>query len=73
MTTLALIISGSVGSLLLWLVGLCIALAIVVFILKQLEAPPLAYKVLYVIIGVIALLLVIDLFFHNSGGTVIVR
>ena len=72
--TLAYIIyGGSIASLLLWFVGILICLCIVYFLMKQLEAPPVAYKILYVLIGVIALLLTIDFFFGGTGGPVIVR
>lgn len=72
MTTLALIISGgNIGSLLVWFVGVLVCFCIVFFLMKQLEAPPVAYKVLYVLIGILALLLAIDFFF--GGGPVVIR
>lgn len=64
MNTLALIVyGGGIGSILLWFVGLLVCLCIVYFLMKQLEAPAVAYKILYVLIGIVALLLAIDFFF----------
>lgn len=72
MNALALIVSGSsIGTLLLWFVGVLVCFAIVFFIMRQLEAPPIAYKILYVIAGLIALLVAIDFFF--GVGPIVVR
>lgn len=74
MTPLALIISGSgIGALLLWVVGLVVCGCIVVFIMRRLGAPEIAFTVLYVALAVVLLLLSIDFFFGGADGTVIIR
>ncbi len=75
MTPLAFVITGgSVGSLLLWLVGIVVCFAIVFAILRALGAPAVAFTALYVIAGVLALLLAIGFFFGGSdGGAVILK
>jgi hypothetical protein len=73
-TLLAVVVTGgSVGSLLLWLVGIVVCFAIVFAILRSLSAPPIAFTALYVIAGVLALLLAISFFFGGGDGAVIVR
>lgn len=67
---LALLV-GNLGGLLWAFVGLVLVLCIVFFIMRQAGAPAVAYTVLYVIVGVIALLVVIDLFF--GGGTLAIH
>jgi uncharacterized membrane-anchored protein YitT (DUF2179 family) len=69
---LAYVFAGNVGSLLMLFVGILVCVAITVFIMKQMEAPPMAYKILYVAIAVIVLIIAIS-FFFGGGGDVGVR
>ena len=64
---MAYIGGAGIGTILIWFVGAVIAFAIVFGILRALESPPLAYKIFYVVAGVIALLIVIDIFFNGGG------
>lgn len=75
MIPLALTIAGgSIGSLLLFFVGLVIACAIVYAIMRACEAPPWMYKVAAVLGLVLLLIIVISFFFGDSvGGTLHVR
>jgi hypothetical protein len=72
---IALIVSGGgIASLLVWLVGVAICFAIVFFILRTVNAQPIIYTILYVVLAVFLLLLTIDFFFGGTGGgAVIVR
>jgi hypothetical protein len=66
------VVGGSIASLLLLLVGVVVCVAIAVFILRQLAAPSIAYTILYVCVGIIALLIAIS-FFFGGDGTVVTR
>ena len=68
---LALFISGSLSGALFAFVGLVLVFCIVFFIMRQAGAPPVAYTVLYILLAIVALLVVIDVFF--DGGTVVAR
>jgi hypothetical protein len=76
MTTLPLILayvfSGNIANLLFAFIGLVLVVCIVFFIMRKAGAPEWAYTVFYVVIGIIALLVVIDVFFgggHLSAGS----
>jgi hypothetical protein len=71
-TLLAYIVAGNIGGLLIEIVGLVLAFCIIFFIMRTAGAPPMAYTVLYIFLAVVALLMVIDLFF-NGGSIVTVR
>jgi predicted membrane channel-forming protein YqfA (hemolysin III family) len=75
LTTLALIVSGhGIAGLLLWIIGVALAFAIVFWILRVVNAPAILFTALYVVMGLVALLLVLDFFFGATGdGAVIVR
>jgi hypothetical protein len=63
MNTLALITNGEIKSLAMLFVGVVVCGCIILFILKKLEAPALAYTILYVLAGIILLLVALDFFF----------
>jgi uncharacterized membrane-anchored protein YitT (DUF2179 family) len=65
---LAYIVAGNIGSLLMLVVGIVVCVAIVVFIMKQVSAPPMAYTILYVAIAVIVLIVAISFFFGGDSG-----
>jgi hypothetical protein len=65
---LSAIVVTSIGGLLLYIIGLAIAVALTYFILGKLNAPGWLYTALLVCGAIILLLIVIDLFL--TDGTV---
>lgn len=60
-----------VGGVIWALVGLVVIFCIVLFILRSLAAPAIAFTILYVVAGLLGLLLALNFFFGNQA--VIVR
>jgi hypothetical protein len=59
---------GNIADLLFLFVGVLVVLAIVYFIMGQLGAGPMAYKVLWVVVALIVLLVAIEFFFGGRGS-----
>lgn len=65
---LGAVIVGGIGSLLIWLVGVIVCVAIVYAIMRALQTPAWMFTALYVVGLIVLLIVAIDFFFGTSGS-----
>lgn len=59
------------GRLILWVVGLAVCCGIGYWIISQFDPPPIIWKIIYVVVGVVLLLMALDFFFGAGGGVTV--
>lgn len=64
---------SNIGNLLFLFLGVCVVFMIVFFIMRAMAMPPMAFTILYVIMGILLLICAIEFFFSGGSGTSVLR